>query len=159
MNHKTLPPNYRYAGTMDFTRNRKQIIAMLKLALALLIVPLLAGLILHPPRPSWRGFLETWPLWAAMVGMQIIYIPLHELTHGLAMYALSGVKPSYGLKLPYAYTGSTVWFDRQGRTIVNGEPFFPLGMYWGGWCSSPTCPARRGTSSAYGSYPAWRATC
>ena len=26
----------------------------------------------------------------------------------------------------------TVWFDRQGRTIVNGEPFFPLGMYWGG---------------------------
>lgn len=26
----------------------------------------------------------------------------------------------------------TVWFDRHGRTIVNGEPFFPLGMYWGG---------------------------
>ena len=26
----------------------------------------------------------------------------------------------------------TVWFDRHGRTIVKGEPFFPLGMYWGG---------------------------
>ena len=25
-----------------------------------------------------------------------------------------------------------VWFDAFGRTIVNGEPFFPLGMYWGG---------------------------
>ena len=25
-----------------------------------------------------------------------------------------------------------VWFDAQGRTIVNGQPFFPLGMYWGG---------------------------
>ena len=24
-----------------------------------------------------------------------------------------------------------VWFDRHGRTIVNGKPFFPLGMYWG----------------------------
>ena len=23
-----------------------------------------------------------------------------------------------------------VWFDRQGRTIVDGKPFFPLGMYW-----------------------------
>lgn len=127
MNHKTLPPNYRYAGTMDFTRNRKQIIAMLKLALALLIVPLLAGLILHPPRPSWRGFLETWPLWAAMVGMQIIYIPLHELTHGLAMYALSGVKPSYGLKLPYAYTGSTVWFDRKSHIVTALAPV----ILWG----------------------------
>ena len=26
----------------------------------------------------------------------------------------------------------TVWFDAQGRTIANGKPFFPLGMYWGG---------------------------
>ncbi len=25
----------------------------------------------------------------------------------------------------------SVWFDGQGRTIVNGRPFFPLGMYWG----------------------------
>ena len=25
-----------------------------------------------------------------------------------------------------------VWFDAQGRTIVDGKPFFPLGMYWGG---------------------------
>ena len=25
-----------------------------------------------------------------------------------------------------------VWFDEFGRTIVNGQPFFPLGMYWGG---------------------------
>ena len=24
-----------------------------------------------------------------------------------------------------------VWFDKFGRTIVNGKPFFPLGMYWG----------------------------
>ena len=26
----------------------------------------------------------------------------------------------------------TVWFDSQGRTIIDGKPFFPLGMYWGG---------------------------
>ncbi len=25
----------------------------------------------------------------------------------------------------------TTWFDEYGRTIVNGKPFFPLGMYWG----------------------------
>ena len=25
----------------------------------------------------------------------------------------------------------SVWFDGQGRAIVDGKPFFPLGMYWG----------------------------
>ena len=24
----------------------------------------------------------------------------------------------------------STWFDRQGRAIVDGKPFFPLGMYW-----------------------------
>ena len=24
-----------------------------------------------------------------------------------------------------------VWFDKHGRTIADGKPFFPLGMYWG----------------------------
>ena len=30
MNYKQLPKGYRYAGTMDFTRNRRQILALLK---------------------------------------------------------------------------------------------------------------------------------
>ena len=29
-----------------------------------------------------------------------------------------------------------VWIDRHGRTIVRGEPFFPLGMYWSGVSSN-----------------------
>ena len=37
MNHKTLPPGYRYAGTLDFMRNRKQMKAMLVLSAALIL--------------------------------------------------------------------------------------------------------------------------
>ena len=29
-----------------------------------------------------------------------------------------------------------VWIDRHGRTVVGGEPFFPLGMYWSGVTSN-----------------------
>ena len=32
MNHRFLPPGYRYAGTMDFMRNRGQMLAVVKLA-------------------------------------------------------------------------------------------------------------------------------
>lgn len=122
MNFKTLPPGYRCAVILDFTRNRKQIMAVLKLSLALLFAPLALGLAIHPPRPSWRGFLEGWPVWLATLGMLLIYLPLHELTHGIPMYALSGVRPNYGLRLPYAWCGSPVWFDRRSHVITALAP-------------------------------------
>ena len=62
MNYKTLPRGYRFAGTLDFMRNRAQVISVLKLALALTALPLIAGLIAAPPKPSLRGFIDTWYL-------------------------------------------------------------------------------------------------
>ena len=128
MNYRTLPRGYRFAGTMDFNRNRAQIVAVLKLALALLLIPLAVGLVWHPPKPSWRGFIEGWPLWTAMIAMLAAYIPLHELTHGLSMYMLSGVRPNYGLRLPYAWCGSTVWFDRKSHVITALAPLVVWGV-------------------------------
>ena len=128
MNYVKLPPHYRFAGTLDFNRNRKQIMGMLKLAGILLGAGLVAGLVAAPPKISWRGFVETWPLWAAMLALQVIYIPLHEAVHGLSMYGLSGVKPTYGLKLPYAYTGSTAWFDKRSHAVTALAPLVVWGV-------------------------------
>ena len=127
MNYKRLPKGYRYAGNLDFTRNRAQIMIVLKLAIALTVIPLIIGLIVSLPRPSVQGFLATWYLWPATAGMLIAYIPLHELTHGAVMYALSGVKPSFGIKLPYAWAGSTAWFDRKSHVITALAPL----VFWG----------------------------
>ena len=128
MNHRTLPEGFRLARTLDFNRSRKQMLTILRLGLALLLVPLMAAVSLCPPRPSWHGFLDTWPLWAAMLGMQILYIPLHELTHGLSMLLLSGVRPRYGIKLPYAWCGSDVWFDRRSHNITALAPVVVWGI-------------------------------
>ena len=127
MNYKKLPNGYRYAATMDFTRNRKQVMAVLKIAVALTLIPVIVGLIIELPRPSFGGFVRTWYLWAAMIVMLVAYIPLHELTHGLVMYALSGVKPTFGIRLPYAYAGSTAWFDRKSHVITALAPL----VVWG----------------------------
>ena len=96
MNCEKLPGNYRYAATMDFVRNRKQMRAVMILSLILIAAPALAGLALSPIPPAWRFMMDHWYLWFALAAALVIYIPLHELTHGAAMYALSGVKPSYG---------------------------------------------------------------
>ena len=102
VNHKVLPEGYRYAGTLDFMRNRKQMKAMLILSLALIVLPVIAGLLAVPVGPSWRLMASRWYMWPCLGLALVVYIPLHELTHGIAMFALSGVRPVYGVKLPYA---------------------------------------------------------
>ena len=127
MNYKALPRGYRYAATLDFMRNRKQMKAVVWLSLALIVVPTLVGLLFVPVRSSGRWMLGRWYRWPALLAALVIYIPLHELTHGAAMWLLSGVRPKYGLKLPYAYCGSTAWLDRTSHVITALAPV----VLWG----------------------------
>jgi hypothetical protein len=127
VNYKALPKGYRYAATLDFMRNRKQMKAVVWLSLALIVVPTLVGLLFVPVRSSWRWMLGRWYRWPALLAALVLYIPLHELTHGAVMFALSGVKPSFGVKLPYAYAGSTAWFDRRSHVITALAPL----IVWG----------------------------
>ena len=127
MNHRILPPGYRYAGTLDFMRDRNRIKALLILSLALIVVPVIVGLLTVPVGPSWHLLASKWTMWPCLGLALILYIPLHELVHGIAMFALSGVKPTYGLKLPYAYAGSTVWFDKKSHIITALAPV----VLWG----------------------------
>lgn len=128
MNYPTLPRGYRAAATLDFIRNRRQMQAVVKLSLALIVAPALLALPFVPVGPGWALMLSRWYLWPGLLAALALYIPLHELTHGAAMFALSGgVKPLYGLKLPYAYAGSTVWFDRRSHIITALAPV----VLWG----------------------------
>ena len=128
MNYKTLPRGYRYAGTLDFMRSRKQMKAMLILSVALVAVPVAIGFLIAPVGPSWRLLCSRWYGFLLLAAALFAYIPLHELTHGIVMYALSGVPPKYGLKLPYAYAGSTVWFDRKSHVITALAPVVVWGI-------------------------------
>ena len=127
MYYTVLPKGYRYAGTLDFMRSRKQMKAVLYLSLALIAVPALGGLLAVPVKPSWDWMLGRWYRWPGLFLALVAYIPLHELTHGISMFLISGVKPKYGLKLPYAYCGSTVWFDRRSHIVTALAPV----VLWG----------------------------
>ena len=113
---------------MDFQRNRKMMMAVVKVSLVLTVVPILIGLLVAPVKPSWEWMNARWWAWLALGAALILYIPLHELVHGVAMFALSGVKPKYGLKLPYAYCGSAAWFDRRSHMITALAPVVCFGV-------------------------------
>lgn len=127
MNHRTLPAGYRPREVMDFVRSRRQMKIVCFGALAATLVMAALGLILRPVAPSWRFLCEKPWAWAALAGMLIAYIPLHELTHGALMRLLSGVRPKYGFSLCYAYAGSTVWFDRRSHAVIALAPL----ILWG----------------------------
>ena len=127
MNYRTLPRGYRHVEYMDFVRNRKQLLTVNLSALGATALLIVLGLMTHSIRDAWRAMNERWWLWFVLAGMLIAYIPLHELTHGAFMYALSRVKPRYGIKLAYAYAGSTVWFDRKSHILIALAPV----VIWG----------------------------
>lgn len=113
---------------MDFARSREKMLALVKLAVVLTVVPVLIGLLRVPVKPSWELMASRWWSWFALGGALVAYIPLHELVHGISMYMLSGVRPRYGLKLPYAYCGSTAWFDRRSHIITALAPVAFFGV-------------------------------
>lgn len=128
MNYRNLPKGYTYAGNLDFMRNRQQMKIVVWLSLALTVLPALAGLLVAPVGPGWRLLTGRWYGFGLLGLALVIYIPLHELTHGIVMFTLSGVRPKYGLKLPYAYAGSTVWFDRRSHIITALAPVVVWGI-------------------------------
>lgn len=128
MNYKTYPKGYRQIGVMDFVRNRKQLLTVNISALVVTAIMIVLGLIFRPLGPTWEFLKQNWWAWLAMAGMHIAYIILHELTHGIIMHALSGVKPKYGIKLCYAYAGSNVYFDKLSHNLIALAPLVVWGI-------------------------------
>ena len=127
MNHKTYPKGYRQIGVLDFVRNRRQLLIVNVGALAVAALMAIAGLIIWPFAPTWELLRSCWWAWLAVPAMYLAYIPLHELTHGVLMHALSGVKPKYGFRLCYAYAGSNVYFDKFSHNLIAVAPL----IVWG----------------------------
>ena len=128
MNHKTCPKGYRQIEVMDFVRSRKQLLIVGWSGIIVTAVMIVFGLIAYPFAPTWELLKGCWWAWPATAGMYVAYILLHELTHGVLMHALSGVKPKYGLKLPYAYAGSHVYFDKKSHNLIALAPLVVWGV-------------------------------
>lgn len=127
MNHRKLPRSAQLIGVIDFTRSRRDMkaVALLGLVSIAAMVPL--GLLRQGPAAALEALRAHVWLPAACIGMCILYIPLHELVHGALMFALSGVKPVYGIRLPYAYAGSSACFDRRSHAVIALAPLVLLG--------------------------------
>ena len=70
---------------------------------------------------------KTFIAMAAMFAGLILYLSLHELTHGVFMRIFSKTGVKYGFSVLYAYAGSTAYFNKRSYIIIALAPV----VIWG----------------------------
>lgn len=116
----TPPAGYHVVSTLDLTADRRASLTM-QVGVALTVATAIAlALSLDLPLDSgWSGGLTA----AVTVAAVVVYMVAHELTHGAALWALTRVRPTYAVRLPYLTTGSQALLTRREAVVVAMAPF------------------------------------
>lgn len=123
----SLPSGYREIRRIDLKQDKKLMLLVTGLSLLILaamVVPAFVargGICFYGGAPA---SVKLVVFAAALVG----YVVLHELTHGVFIRLLGGVKPEYGFSLMYAYAGSTkAYFKKWPYLVIAMAPV----VIWG----------------------------
>jgi len=123
----TLPEDYQAKYIINLKEKRPAILVN-GLALVITLILILFGAMYCP----FSKLLDPLDLTAALrllsVGIGcLVYIPLHELVHGLFIRIYSGRRAKYGFTLMYAYAGSDAWFAKGPYIVIALAPV----VLWG----------------------------
>ena len=126
-----VPENYRELFSIDLQKEKKLMLLVNGLSLAIGAVLFVAGLLMVPITALFdleSGLGAYIARFAVLVVGMIAYILLHELVHGVFMRYFSGRKPHYGFTGMYAYAGSDACFDRRSYIVIALAPVVIWGL-------------------------------
>ena len=123
----TRPENYREIFLIDLKANKKQNGIVNGLALLLLIVAFIPAYIAHPFTPDDITLSNFLPQCITAVLGTLVYVLLHEAVHGVLFWHFSGVKPTFGASLEFAYAASSAYYGRRAYLIIGLAPV----VLWG----------------------------
>lgn len=123
-NMPRLPAGYQLHGIMDLKKDKK-IYTSIQITCIIIVICMigLAKWFNFPTKSSW----STGIIILSTVLMSIVYMAIHELTHGVFMKLLSSVKPVYFARFPFLCTGSTAYFNKKSFITVALAPV----VLWG----------------------------
>ena len=145
--YSTLPEGFVEAYSVDLQKNKRQMLTVNGLAIVIMLAMLIPALVLNPIRIDFSesGALGNLSLNCLIAALgTVVYIVLHELTHGVFMRAFSKERVKYGFTGMYAYAGSEAYFPVPQYIIIALAPvviwgvallllnlFLPLSVFWG----------------------------
>lgn len=119
-----LPRTYREHRTVDLKKDKKFAVAVQGLFVLMALVAVGAALLLELPlETSWSPILTI----SVTLFACLIYMAVHEATHGVVLQILTKVKPSYAVRFPFLTTGNHAYLTRRSAVVVALAPV----VIWG----------------------------
>ena len=126
-NVPSLPPNYTLQSSYDLKSPQMNlIIQLIFLGIAGIMVGA-AFLFAWIPSSSLHGFVVA----AITIGLVLVYMSLHELTHGVVLALLSKTPSRYAFRFPFLTTGSMSYYNKKSFILVCLAPSVLWGMILG----------------------------
>lgn len=114
-----LPTGYLLHQTIDIKSERKFQLATQSFFLLIVLAAGTAALVFALPLTS------GWSLWGTIAVTAIsvlVYMAVHEATHGVAIHVLTGIRPFYGMAFPFLTTGSRAYLSHRSFVIAALAP-------------------------------------
>lgn len=120
-----LPQGYKEILKVDLQADKKLAFLVNVLAMIIMVVLVIVGHFFV----SITELLKCSLLEYAMILLGILlYMVLHELVHGITMFAYSKQKPFYGFTGMYAYAGSKCYFNKKSYIVIALAPIVVWGL-------------------------------
>ncbi len=139
---KEIPEGYKLALTVDAKKDKKLIILMNLAALLIGAAVVAPSYIILFPKVIKTGFPPLYSF-TLMIGM-LVYIVLHEITHGIVYKAFTKQKLTFGMTLTVAYCGvPDIYVYRKAALAALLAPFLVFTVVFGAlWIALPTAEAK-----------------
>ena len=125
-----LPDGYGQIYEIDLQKNKKKMLLVNGIALlisALMVVPMCFYIPITELFSFEKGILQYFIRFAALFGLSIVYMVLHELVHGITMKLCGTKKVKYGFTGLYAFAGSDDYYDKKSYITIALAPV----VLWG----------------------------
>lgn len=130
----TLPEGYLEIYSVDLEKNKKMMLAVNGIALliaAALVVPALFIVPIGSLFDMEAGLVPYILRFVTLGAGAVLYVVLHELTHGAAMKISGTEKIKYGFTVKYAYAGSDDYYGKGAYIFIALAPVVLFGIIFG----------------------------
>lgn len=125
-----LPDGYSQIYEIDLQKNKKKMFLVNGIALlilVLMVVPMCFYIPITELFSFEKGILQYFIRFAALFGLSIVYMVLHELVHGITMKLCGTKRVKYGFTGLYAFAGSDDYYDKKSYITIALAPV----VLWG----------------------------
>ena len=130
----TLPEGYQEIRRLDIKADKKLVVGLNVLSVAIAFLLLAVGVFLRPIITLTSDIAMLLKMCGLLVTL-MLYLVLHELVHGVCFRWYSGKRPRYGFTGLFAYASGQGYYSRSEYMVIGLAPVVVFGVVFGLLCA------------------------